>query len=251
MIRAFDEDGAELTLSEVAERADLPRAATRRFLLTLVDLGYVVVRDRRFSLTPRVLELGYAYLSSSGLPELAQPHLEQLSARTSESCSVSVLDGDHVIYVARVATSRIMRVAIATGTRFPAWITSMGRVLLADLPADELSARLAGTTLEAHTDRTITDHAALLAAIIRVGTEGHAVVDGELEDGLRSLAVPVRDRDGRTVAAMNLSTQPSRVPLDRVRTEFLPALREAADALEADLLRMRRGGRRPTAPRTH
>jgi IclR family transcriptional regulator, pca regulon regulatory protein len=240
VIRAFHGDELALTLSEVAQAADLPRAATRRFLLTLVNLGYVDLRDRRFSLTPKVLELGYAYLSSSGLPALAQPHLEQLSAQTGESCSVSVLDGEHVVYVARVATSRIMRVAIAIGTRFPAWATSMGRVLLADLPADEARTRMCAADREAYTDRTVTDVEELTEFVGQVREQGYALVDGELEEGLRSLAVPIRDVHGKVVAAMNLSTQPTRVPLDRVLHDFLPALRHAADLLEADLITVQR-----------
>ncbi len=134
VIKAFDSTNPELTLSEVAREAGLTRAAARRFLLTLIDLGYVRVEGRLFALRPRVLELGYAYLSSLTLPELAQPHMEELVARIHESCSVSVLDGNEVVYVARVPTHRIMRVAISVGTRFPAFATSMGRVLLAALP---------------------------------------------------------------------------------------------------------------------
>lgn len=246
VIRAFGEDRPTLTLSEVARETGLTRAAARRFLLTLVDLGYVSVDERHFRLTPRVLELGYAYLSSSGLAELAQSHLERLAATTGESCSVSVLDGEHVVYVARVATSRIMRVAISVGTRFPAWVTSMGRVLLADLPAEELASHLDRVDRTAHTARTITDVDQLTARIAEVRERGYALVEGELEEGLRSLAAPIRDQQGTVVAAMNLSMQPLRVPMERVTDEFLPALRRAVAGLEDDLHQVQHAG----GPRT-
>lgn len=235
VIRAFDESRPELTLSEVAREVGLTRAAARRFLLTLADLGYVRTDGRRFSLTPRVLELGYSYLSSLTLPELAQPHLEQLSSEVHESSSVSVLDGGSVVYVARVATSRIMSVAINVGTRFPAYATSMGRVLLAGLDADELEARFAEQELEPLTDKTVTDPRKLRAEIDRVRSQGWVIVDQELEAGLRSVAAPIRDRRGRVVAAMNISTHASRKTLERMRKELLPPLRRTAAAIEADL----------------
>ncbi|MET0188829.1 MAG: IclR family transcriptional regulator C-terminal domain-containing protein, partial [Pseudonocardia sediminis] len=199
VIRAFDAEHPEQTLSDVARATDLTRAAARRFLLTLVDLGYVRTDGRLFSLTPRVLELGYSYLSSMGLPEVAAPHLESLVSRVRESASVSVLDdssGGHydVVYVARVPTSRIMTVTITIGTRFPAYATSMGRVLLAALPAPELDAYLAQLRPEALTDRTLADPAALRAVLDGVRADGVCVVDQELEAGLRSIAVPVHDR---------------------------------------------------------
>src|SRR4051794_33761327 len=143
VIRAFDADRPELTLSDVARATGLPRAAARRFLLTLAELGYVRGDGGRFSLRPRVLELGYAYLSGLGLPEVAQPHMEALVARVNESCSMSGLDDTDVVYVVRVPTRRIMAITLAVGTRLPAYATSMGRVLLAALPAAELDGRLA------------------------------------------------------------------------------------------------------------
>ena len=157
VIRAFGADDPELTLSDVARRTDLTRAAARRFLLTLVDLGYVRSDGKHFALTPRVLELGYAYLSSLSLPEIAEPHLERLAAQVRESSSVSVLDGDEIVYVGRVPTSRIMRVSINVGTRFPAYATSMGRVLLAALPDDELDAYLQRAEIEPLTARATGD----------------------------------------------------------------------------------------------
>src|ERR1700735_276738 len=159
VIRAFGPDRERLSLSEVARATNLTRAAARRFLLTLVSLGYVRSNGREFSLRPRVLELGYAYLSGLALPDVAAPHLEELVARLRESSSISVLDGHHVVYVVRVPTKRIMTVAISVGTRFPAYATSMGRVLLAAMSADELDQYLADVCLKALTGRTVTDPA--------------------------------------------------------------------------------------------
>lgn len=235
VIRCFDAEHPRRTLSEVAAATDLTRAAARRFLITLAELGYVRAEGRQFSLTPRVLELGYSYLSSLTLPEVAAPHLEQLVERVHESASVAVLDGSDVVYVARVPTARIMTVSITLGTRFPAAATSLGRVLLAGLGDDRLDDVLAGVTLAAHTSRTITDVDALRAEVGRVRTQGWCIVDQELEDGLRSLAVPVRDRDGAVVAAMNVSTQAGRLSAAALRRDVLPALQECAAAVTADL----------------
>jgi IclR family pca regulon transcriptional regulator len=235
VIRSFAEDAPEMTLSEVAERTGLTRAAARRFLLTLRDLGYVRTDGRRFALSPRVLELGYAYLSTLGLPEIAEPHLERLVAEVRESSSVSVLDGDDIVYVARVPTSRIMRVAINVGTRFPAHATSMGRVQLAALPDAELDAYLARAELDALTPRTLTEPEALRAELGRIRAQGWALVDQELEEGLRSVAAPIRDRTGRVVAAVNVSAHAGRAGRDTVRRTLLPPLLATAERIEADL----------------
>jgi IclR family pca regulon transcriptional regulator len=235
VIRAFDADHPELTLSEVARATGLTRAAARRFLLTLVELGYMRTDGRLFGLRPRILELGYAYLSSLTLPEVAQPHLEALVAEVHESSSVSVLDGTDIVYVARVPTKRIMTVAISVGTRFPAYATSMGRVLLACQPAGWLDDYLATVELRPLTRRTITDPARLRSTLTRIRTQGYAVVDQELEEGLRSMAVPIRDPSGTVVAAMNVSARTSRGPAETIRRELLPPLRAAAAQIEADL----------------
>ncbi|WP_238011305.1 IclR family transcriptional regulator [Dactylosporangium sp. AC04546] len=235
VIRCFDADRPELTLSEVAALTGVTRAAARRFLLTLADLGYVRSDGRQFSLTPRVLELGYAYLSGLSLPAVAEPHLEALVAEVNESSSMSVLDGDDVVYVARVPTSRIMTVMISVGTRFPAYATSMGRVLLAGLPEDELEAYLAKVRLDRLTTRTVPTPAALLAEINRVRAQGWALVDQELEEGLRSVAAPIRDRTGRTVAALNISAAASRTSIDSIRRTLIPPLVATAARIEADL----------------
>ncbi|MFC7387018.1 IclR family transcriptional regulator [Sphaerisporangium rhizosphaerae] len=235
VIRAFDAAHPELTLSEVARSTGLTRAAARRFLLTLVELGYVRTDGRLFALSPRVLELGYAYLSGLSLPEVALPHLERLVAEVHESASVSVLDDGDIVYVARVPTTRIMRVTISIGTRFPAHCTSMGRVLLAWLPPADLDAYFASADLERRTSRTITSRDALAAELERVRAQGWAMVDQELEEGLRSIAAPIRDRAGQVVAAVNLSSHASRTTVDSARRDLLPPLLATAARVEADL----------------
>jgi IclR family pca regulon transcriptional regulator len=234
VIRALDAPEPQ-ALSEVARATGLSRAAARRFLLTLEQLGYVRQARGRFALTPRVLDLGYAYLSSLTLPEVAQPHLERLVEQVHESSSVSVLDGDDVVYVARVPTRRIMSVTISVGTRFPAYATSMGRVLLAGAPDERVDATLARADLRKLTARTITSVDVLRQAIEQVRQEGYALVDEELEIGLRSIAVPIRDAVGAVVAAVNLSAQASRTTVADMRRRLLPALRETAAAIERDL----------------
>jgi IclR family pca regulon transcriptional regulator len=235
VIRAFDARRPELTLSEVARACELTRAAARRFLLTLADLGYVRTDGRMFSLTPRVLELGYAYLSGVSLPEVAAPHLEHLVARVHESSSVSVLDVDDIVYVARVPTSRIMTVAINVGTRFPAYVTSMGRVMLAWADDRVVDAYLARARLDRLTPRTLTTPARLRAELARVREQGYAIVDQELEEGLRSIAAPIRDGDAAVTAAVNLSVHASRTSVGQLRRDLLPHLLDAAAGIEADL----------------
>lgn len=234
VIRAFDAENPALTLSEVARRADLTRAAARRFLQTLETLGYVRADGRVFSLTPRVLELGFSYLSALSLPALAQPHLERLSREVGESVSSAVLDDADIVYVARVPTRRIMSVGITIGTRFPAYATSMGRVLLAALPVDRARGFIEASHPHSLTPRTRTDVDAIVAELDAVRTQGWALVDGELEEGLRSLAAPVRDRSGAVVAAVNISAS-SRGDAGEWRQRCLPALRTAAAAIDADL----------------
>jgi len=235
VIRAFDADHPELTLSQVARSCDLTRAAARRFLLTLADLGYVHADGRMFRLTPRVLELGYAYLAGLTLPQIAERHLEELADRTRESSSLCVLDGDDVVYVARVPTRRIMTATITVGTRFPAHLTSVGRVMLAHLPDEEIEERLARADLRPVTARTITSPGLLRDELRRVRRQGYAIVDQELEEGLRSVAAPVRDRDGEVVAAVNIPVHAGRNSLESVRRDLLPQLLAAVVGIEADL----------------
>jgi IclR family transcriptional regulator, pca regulon regulatory protein len=235
VIRAFGPDRDKLSLSDVSRATGLTRAAARRFLLTLVSLGYVRSDGRLFSLRPRVLDLGYAYLSGLALPDIAAPHMEELVARLHESSSVSVLDGHQIVYVVRVPTKRIMTVAISVGTRLPAASTSMGRVLLAELPPDELEAFLADVKLEPYTTKTVTDADRLREIVAEVARRGYAIVDQELEEGLRSVAVPIRGATGIGTAAINVSAHASRISMTAMRDDILPALSETAALIEADL----------------
>jgi len=235
VLRAFGPERTGLTLSDVARITGLTRAAARRFLLTLVELGYVTSDRRVFSLSPRVLELGYGYLSGLGLTDIATPHMEELVAAVKESSSIAVLDGDDIVYVVRVPTTRIMTVSITLGTRFPAYCTSMGRVLLAALDEDALGAYLARVQLAPLTHRTVTEKARLAAIVAETRVRGFSLVDQELEDGLRSVAVPIIDARGLTVAAVNVSAHSSRVSLDELRTKHLARLQETARRINADL----------------
>jgi IclR family transcriptional regulator, pca regulon regulatory protein len=235
VIRAFGPEREQLSLSEVAKATGLTRAAARRFLLTLVKLGYVRTDGRKFSLRPRVLELGYAYLSGLALPEVAAPHLEELVAKLRESSSISVLDGHQIVYVARVPTKRIMTVAISVGTRFPAYATSMGRVLLAAMSEDDLDRYLSEVKLERLTARTVTNPDRLRVIVREVGRQGYAIVDQELEEGLRAVAAPIHGAPEVGTAAINVSAHASRVSMVALRAQILPALLETARQIEADL----------------
>ncbi|WP_226437849.1 IclR family transcriptional regulator [Rhodococcus yananensis] len=237
VIRAFGADSPRLTLSDVARATELTRATARRFLLTLVELGYVRTDGSHFWLTPRVLELGYSYLSALSLPEIARPHLEALADRIHESTSVSVLDGDDIVYVARVPVNRIMTVTITLGTRFPAYATSMGRVLLAGLPPHELDEHLEHTDFTSITGNTVRDADGLRAELAAVRRDGYCIVDQELEEGLRSLAAPIRDAAGTVVAAVNISTHAARYSTESLRAELAPALVATADAISSDYAR--------------
>jgi IclR family pca regulon transcriptional regulator len=239
VIQVFSRERPALTLSEVARLTGITRATARRILLTLEDLGHVRSDGRLFSLTPRVLTLGWAYLSSLNLWETAQPLMEELTKQTNESCSAATLDLPDVVYVARVPTSRIMTIALGIGTRLPAHCTSMGRVLLAALTEPELEDFLASTRLEAYTDRTIIDAERLRQTIHAVRDQGWALVDQELEIGLRSIAAPLRV-DGRTIAAINVSAAAPRVPLEQLRGRFLPELLKTVEQIATALERQRR-----------
>jgi IclR family transcriptional regulator, pca regulon regulatory protein len=235
VIRAFGPDRERLSLSDVAKATGLTRAAARRFLLTLVSLGYVRSDGRMFSLRPRVLELGYAYLSGLTLPDIAGPHMEELVARLHESSSISVLDGHQIVYVVRVPTKRIMTVAISVGTRFPAAATSMGRVLLAELSPAELENYLSKVKLDSYTSKTVTDTDRLREIVAEVARQGYAIVDQELEEGLRSVAAPIRGATEVGTAAINVSAHASRVSMTALRGEILPALLETVGQIETDL----------------
>ena len=234
VIRSFDADHPEMTLSDIARRTGLTRATSRRFLLTLVELAYVKTDGRKFSLTPRVLELGFSYLSALSLPEIAQPHLEQLAASINESTSASVLDGADIVYVARVPVRRIMAVRISIGTRFPAYATSMGRVLLASVGPEELEVHLDHIDFEGLTSHTIKSRDALVKELTRIRQQGWAMVDQELEDGLRSIAAPVTHGTS-VIAAINVSTTASSHTVESIHEELLPPLLLTAQRISLDL----------------
>ena len=239
VICCFSAERPRLTLSEVARQSGLSRAAARRSLITLQTLGYVGSDGRQFHLTPRVLALGYAYLSSLSLTDVAQSHLSDLANEVHESCSASVLDGFEIVYVARAATKRIMTISLSVGTRLPAYATSMGRVLLAALPAEQLNVYLDTASLAPLTERTIIDRDRLRAEVERTRARWWSLVDQELEDGVRSIAVPVHDAAGRVVAAVNTSAHATRVPLATLQRSFLPKLKACAAAIDAELRSVR------------
>ena len=239
VIRVFGPQSAVMTLSAVAEKTGLTRAGARRILLTLQSLGYVTSEGRDFRLTPRILDLGYSYLSSMPLWEIAQPIMEDLVAEVHESCSASVLEGEDVVYVLRVPTHRIMTIGLSIGSRLPAYATSMGRVLLGGLTEAELDAYFAKAKLTSHTKRTVTDAKLLRKTILADAGKGWSLVDQELEDGLRSISVPIVDGRGRILAAMNISGQAARTSEAQIVKTFLPKLKKAADRIAA-ALRIRR-----------
>lgn len=231
VIAAFQPGTGAMTLSEVASATGYSRATVRRFLHTLVQLGYMRTDGKSFSLTPKVMQLGYAYLASQSLPDVLEPILSDLSAELGESTSASVLDGTDVVYIARQQTRRIMHVAITVGTRFPAYATSMGRVLLAGLSEDELQAYFDQVELTPLTPRTTVDEVSLRKELTAIKEQGWCLVDQELEIGLRSLAVPVRNRAGEVIAAINTSMSthldPDGKDLSERVAEVLPKLQAA------------------------
>jgi IclR family pca regulon transcriptional regulator len=233
VVQAFGEGHARMTLSEVAERTELSRATARRFLLTLVELGFVHSDGQHFTLGPKVLDLGYSYLSGFGLPSLALPIMENAVSQVHESCSLTVLDGAEVVYVARVPVRRIMSVQIDVGTRFPAFATSMGRVFLSDLSVEERATLLESAPRLRFTPYTVTEISELNKALDSVAARDYALACEELELGLLSIAVPVRNRaTGRVVAALNMSTHAGQRDETFMREIALPVLRDAADQIE-------------------
>ena len=235
VIRAFSGEEPELTLSDIARRTGMTRAAARRFVLTLVDLGYVGTVDRRFHLRPTVLELGHTYLSVMSFPRVATPHLTALSEQLQETTSVAVLDTDDIFYVVRVGARRVVASGLTVGTRLPAYLTSHGRVQLAALPDEQLDAYLARVTLAPRTAETTTDPARLRVKLMEVRECDFALVDQELEEGVTSLAVPLRDDAGRVVASVNVGTQSRRLSPDALLHAALPPLRETAGRIERDM----------------
>lgn len=224
VIECFDDEHERLTSADVAARTGLSRAAARRCLLTLQKLGYAHCDGKVFTLAPRVLRLGYAYLLSASLPQLLQPFVEHLSERVHESCSAAILEGDEIVYIARAATRRIMSSGLCVGTRLPAYCTSMGRVLLASIDPAEAHHRLARMERRRLTPLTRTGLDDLGRILEGVRHEGHSIVDQELEVGLISIAVPIFSNTGGVAGAMNVASSPTRVPAERMAEHFLPAL---------------------------
>lgn len=235
VLASFSRDQPTLTVSEAARLTGITRPTARRVLLTLESLGYVRGGARGFVPTPRILELGHGYLASLDLATFLRPEMERLVEQARESCSAAVLDGTDIVYVARVPTERIMTIALGTGTRLPAHCTSLGRVLLAALPPDERAARLEQVELTARTPHTLTDRGQLLAELDQVASRGWSMVDQELELGVRSASVPLRDGAGQVIAALNLGANAARVPATRLREQLLPLLVEAGDRITAQL----------------
>ena len=233
VIRGFTQQRGRLTIAQLAQRTGIPRAAARRCLYTLAKLGYVATEDgRTYALRPRILALGHAYLSSTPLATAVQPLLDQLSSELHESSSMAVLEADEILYIARSSTTtRLMSIDLGIGSRLPAYCTSMGRALLAGLSPADLDAYLSRAKLTKLTSRTVSEPAELKTVLNAVRRAGFAIVDQELEIGLRSIAVPVTDPSGKVVAAINVGTQSSRVSVAEMEQKFLPRLQAAAREL--------------------
>ncbi|MBL4941056.1 MAG: helix-turn-helix domain-containing protein [Colwellia sp.] len=233
VIKAFNQQRPTMTLSEVASVTGFTRAATRRFLLTLVREGYAKQTGKLFSLTAKVLDLGFAYLSTLDIWHNAKPLMTTLVDQLNESCSAAVLDDFDVVYVARVATTkRIMSITLTVGTRLPAFATSMGRVLLADMPLPALEHFLSHCKVEKFTEHTLTKKSALLTEIAKVKRQGYSLVEQELEIALTSISVPVHNGAGEVIAALNVSTHMSQTARQQIFEVILPALQQCARQVE-------------------
>lgn len=231
VVQAFSDSRKPQTIAQISQKTGIPRAAVRRCLFTLQQLGYVDAELNNFSLRPKVLTLGYSYLSSTPLTVSSQPYLNAISRDLGESCSLAVFEDGEVLYVARSAASRVMSVALNTGSRLPAYCTSLGRVMLAHLASADLDAYFAKVKLKAITDKTETNQKRLREILVQVRQDGYAINDEELELGLRSIAVPVRGASGQVLAALNVGAQASRVSAGRMQQEFLPILLRGAQEL--------------------
>ncbi|MFJ8065029.1 IclR family transcriptional regulator [Psychrobacillus sp. NPDC096426] len=231
VIQAFSQENQALTISDVSKLTGLSRPTARRILLTLEHLGFAVSNNSLFTLTARTLSLGYAYLSSNNKWSIAHSFMRDFVNQTGESCSISILDGTDIIYVARVSTKRIMSINLDVGSRLPAYATSMGHVLLAYLPKERLEKYLESFDFEKFTDKTIVDKEQLLTMLEEVRENEWGGVDQQLEEGLRSIAVPLRDASGKVFAAFNCSVHAGRVSKEILRDEFLPLLKETAEKI--------------------
>jgi IclR family pca regulon transcriptional regulator len=232
VIQAFSQRRHHLTISQVSTTTGLSRAAVRRCLYTLAKLGFAGSDDNRhFFLRPRILALGHSYISSMPLATAAQPVLEHISHLLHESCSIATLDGVEIVYIARANVTRIMSIDLGVGSRLPAFCTSMGRAILANLPPEELESVLSRVEFKRYTERTITNPAKLTQALRQIRRDGYSIIDQELEHGLRSMAVPIQNPNGKVVAALNIGAHAQRVSIQEMQTKFLPHLRAAAQEL--------------------
>lgn len=234
VIQAFSSEHPTLTVSEAAKLTSLSRPAVRRILLTLESLGFATSLDGHFSLTARVLSLGYSYISSKSLWEIAHPHMQQLVNQTGESTSISVLDGSDIIYVARIPTKRIMTISLDVGSRLPAYATSMGQILLANLSETELNNYFKTTDLQKWTTKTVVDKQKLKAQFTKIKKEGWVFIEQQLEDGLSSLAAPIRNHEGKVIAAINISSHANRIDNKVIEENLLPLLIETAEKISDD-----------------
>jgi len=232
VIEVFDAAHARLSITDVAELTGLERATARRCLLTLTSLGYASYDGKFFMLTPRVLRLGHSYLAATPLPGIIQPFLERLTAATGESASASVLDGTDILYIARASLRRVMSINLSPGTRLPAYCSSMGRVLLAAMPPAAARGLLERSERPANTPKTKTDLTALMDELALVARQGYAVIDEELELGLRSIALPLLNARGETVAALNIGAQAARIGVDAMVAQYLPQMRAVQQELQ-------------------
>jgi IclR family pca regulon transcriptional regulator len=237
VLKAFDEDHPEMTLSEVAAKTALPPAVARRCLITLVELGYIGQHERKFLLRPAVLTIGSAFLASMQIEQVVLPPLQGLRDQTGDSASLAVLSGADILYVAHVSTDRRFRVAAGVGTRFPFHATSLGKALAAFLPDDEREALLAGAPFQRFTERTVTEGAALAERLALIAERGYDSALDELDYGIVSVAVPIFGRGGRVIASINCSTSTTRISQDELVRTRLPLLRAAAGEIEASLKR--------------
>ncbi|WHO76275.1 IclR family transcriptional regulator [Rhizobium sp. BT03] len=237
VIEAFGETRQRLSIAEASKLTELDRATVRRSLLTLAELGYADYDGKFFTLTPKILRLGHAYLSATPLPALLQPHLDHLSEKAGQSASASVLDGAEIVYIARASQRRVMSINLTPGSRLPAYCASMGRVLLSALAENEARAILGRSELKQNTPNTKTDPEELIAEFRRVRAEGYAIIDQELEIGLCSIAVPIENDRGQTVAAINIGAPAALVPAAEMKERYLPLLKETQAALRPLLRR--------------
>lgn len=237
VIKTFGEGASTLTLSDVANRAAISRASARRLLHTLCEQGYARTNGKQFWLTPRILELGFSYLSSMEIWSFAQAHMEDLVQLVHESCSIAVLDGYDIYYVMRVPTRKLLKSTLNVGSSLPAHVVSLGRIQLADLPDEELDHFLDTASIEKYTRFTVTDRAELRRIIREDGAKGWSVVDRELEEGMCGISVPIRDRSGKSIAAINITLPPSKATETGVLEYMLDQLQATANRIHDDLIR--------------